>query len=272
MSTMRSFRFFVRIPDQRITRLQFEGLMDSEADSFGLRQKAFSEQVKRGAQPMCTRFVATCCEVLQGGLPPSFKLSHGFEMAPYQFKAALLSGGRPSRPDDLPDGLWEIVEDCWIQEPQERPTFGKVVARLSRFIELPGRDTENESVRRSPLESKEGLIRHFLDEWMAERTSVISGRGEQIGQARGSKLEGGRLILPIGCRGGRSWHATASHGPDFEGSINSRELSHSSAVPSQTRKPTSAAIHLQRLKHFTPPSDRRFDMFRSDTVPVPTIF
>ncbi|RKO83785.1 hypothetical protein BDK51DRAFT_35328 [Blyttiomyces helicus] len=108
-------------------------------------------------------------------------------MAPYQFKAALLSGGRPSRPDDLPDGLWEIVEDCWIQERQERPTFGKVVARLSRFIEVPGRETENESVRFTPTEGFESAMRYQI---ICRRTCGVERSSSSANRFQDSLSEG----------------------------------------------------------------------------------
>ncbi|KAL2917877.1 hypothetical protein HK105_202750 [Polyrhizophydium stewartii] len=39
-------------------------------------------------------------------------------------------GERPDRPDGVPDVLWSVICDCWIQDPARRPTFREIVRRL----------------------------------------------------------------------------------------------------------------------------------------------
>ena len=47
------------------------------------------------------------------------------------FHAAILevlNGGRPGRPAALRhEGLWGIIEHCWKQEPEERPTVSQLL-------------------------------------------------------------------------------------------------------------------------------------------------
>lgn len=35
----------------------------------------------------------------------------------------ICKGSRPNRPDDIPDHYWELIQNCWKQNPDERPTF-----------------------------------------------------------------------------------------------------------------------------------------------------
>lgn len=53
----------------------------------------------------------------------------------------MFSNERPPRPcagedkaQDIPDELWSIVEQCWGQEPAERPNIASVVKELGAAI------------------------------------------------------------------------------------------------------------------------------------------
>ncbi|KAJ7606524.1 hypothetical protein FB45DRAFT_949938, partial [Roridomyces roridus] len=43
---------------------------------------------------------------------------------------AVLAGRRPSRPASCPDGLWDLLQDCWEEQPDSRPPISQVVERL----------------------------------------------------------------------------------------------------------------------------------------------
>ncbi|KAJ7606528.1 kinase-like domain-containing protein [Roridomyces roridus] len=43
---------------------------------------------------------------------------------------AVHEGRRPSRPASCPDGLWDLLQDCWDERPDLRPTASQVVERL----------------------------------------------------------------------------------------------------------------------------------------------
>ena len=34
------------------------------------------------------------------------------------------------RPKDCPEDLWEIILDCWVRDPQQRPPFKRIHAAL----------------------------------------------------------------------------------------------------------------------------------------------
>ena len=45
----------------------------------------------------------------------------------------VLEGSRPPRPDDaslLSDEIWKVIEMCWSQEPQDRPSAESVIEQL----------------------------------------------------------------------------------------------------------------------------------------------
>jgi len=47
--------------------------------------------------------------------------------------AAITTGDRPERPThpSLTDHLWALAQQCWGDEPQERPRMDKVIKQLS---------------------------------------------------------------------------------------------------------------------------------------------
>ena len=58
----------------------------------------------------------------------------------FEIMLHVLNGGRPTKPEDvekvgLGDGTWELVEECWSQEPEKRPTVEKVFTHLKRIAE-----------------------------------------------------------------------------------------------------------------------------------------
>lgn len=55
------------------------------------------------------------------------------DMTENQIRAALINGTRPTKPRsvDVDSVLWRLVEDCWVNEPRERPNFSEVRVRLN---------------------------------------------------------------------------------------------------------------------------------------------
>ena len=45
---------------------------------------------------------------------------------------AICGGGRPPRPADpaVPDQLWQLMQECWNEDPQLRPTPEEVLLAL----------------------------------------------------------------------------------------------------------------------------------------------
>lgn len=41
---------------------------------------------------------------------------------------------RPSLPDDMPKELVFIIQSCWVEDPNVRPTFGQIIRMLNAFL------------------------------------------------------------------------------------------------------------------------------------------
>jgi hypothetical protein len=59
-------------------------------------------------------------------------------IAPITVAVGIISGKRPPRPMHLglTDGLWEITERCWDQDPQRRPEISEVIICVQSAIAL----------------------------------------------------------------------------------------------------------------------------------------
>lgn len=47
-----------------------------------------------------------------------------------QFVMKIRRGNRPVRPERIPDHYWELINKCWKQNPEDRPTFEEITAIL----------------------------------------------------------------------------------------------------------------------------------------------
>lgn len=96
-------------------------------------------------------FAMLVYEVVSGGRPPyefmdtPLVRSHGRKVqirkSPFlpwlfsQGRNAVLSGQRPGRlHDDVEDGLWQLMERCWNQDQDKRPTFVETYAMLIKLV------------------------------------------------------------------------------------------------------------------------------------------
>ncbi|KAJ7087051.1 kinase-like domain-containing protein [Mycena crocata] len=70
-------------------------------------------------------FACVCYEVLTGNAP--------FFQIPSDMAVGIkvIGGSRPSRPEYFPDNLWALLEECWAQRPECRPTMAEISRRLS---------------------------------------------------------------------------------------------------------------------------------------------
>ncbi|XP_047414156.1 proto-oncogene tyrosine-protein kinase ROS isoform X2 [Sciurus carolinensis] len=75
------------------------------------------------------------------------------------------TGGRLEPPRNCPDDLWNLMTQCWAQEPDERPTFQKIQDQLQLFRNFSlnstsqGRDEANSSgVLNEGFEGEDGNI------------------------------------------------------------------------------------------------------------------
>lgn len=71
-------------------------------------------------------------EVLTGSQP-----FYGMNFQVFEIVFHVVDGGRPKQPDDAEqigfgDRTWELVEECWNQKSEGRPTIERVLAHLTR--------------------------------------------------------------------------------------------------------------------------------------------
>ncbi|KAJ7824652.1 kinase-like domain-containing protein [Mycena leptocephala] len=59
------------------------------------------------------------------GNAPFFELANDMAVG-----IKVIRGHRPSRPEMISDSLWTLLEDCWAQDPDKRPTMAEIVQRL----------------------------------------------------------------------------------------------------------------------------------------------
>jgi len=83
-------------------------------------------------------FALVCYEMFSG-MFPFIQMQHDF-----QVMLAVQSGVRPLRPSTklsqirgLTDGMWHIIEACWVQEPSQRPTASRIAEQLRSLPDQP---------------------------------------------------------------------------------------------------------------------------------------
>lgn len=57
----------------------------------------------------------------------------------------LMAGGRPKMPKNVPKNIMKLIERCWSQEPEERPTFEQIVSLLRKdeYVTSPSTDLDS---------------------------------------------------------------------------------------------------------------------------------
>jgi hypothetical protein len=60
----------------------------------------------------------------------------------HQLMTNIVKGLRFVRPEGMPDALWNLASVCWLQEPDQRPTFAEITRRMIRSDDfaIPGTD------------------------------------------------------------------------------------------------------------------------------------
>eukprot|EP00005_Dracoamoeba_jomungandri_P001442 CAMPEP_0174255292 /NCGR_PEP_ID=MMETSP0439-20130205/4639_1 /TAXON_ID=0 /ORGANISM="Stereomyxa ramosa, Strain Chinc5" /LENGTH=950 /DNA_ID=CAMNT_0015337415 /DNA_START=280 /DNA_END=3132 /DNA_ORIENTATION=+ len=58
----------------------------------------------------------------------------------------VLDGGRPPIPDSCPSGFAEIMEECWAQDPHDRPSTSDIVDKLTPLLDV---ELKRKGIRRA---------------------------------------------------------------------------------------------------------------------------
>lgn len=88
-------------------------------------------------------FAMVCYEILTGNLP--FKDVGSLKSV----KEMVLEGLRPHLPNDCPPLLKVLIEKCWSQKPEERPTFAVVCSELKylKYLLMTGKPFQLQLLR-----------------------------------------------------------------------------------------------------------------------------
>jgi hypothetical protein len=49
-------------------------------------------------------------------------------------QAALLRKDRPARHPQTPDWLWGLMQRCWNEDPESRPTVDEIIREMDQFV------------------------------------------------------------------------------------------------------------------------------------------
>ncbi|KAL7719912.1 Tyrosine kinase [Entamoeba marina] len=52
---------------------------------------------------------------------------------PWKIPPFVLEGNRPDRVEDMPDALWDLIDECWKQDMNSRPSFQDIVDTLESW-------------------------------------------------------------------------------------------------------------------------------------------
>ncbi|KAG5637384.1 hypothetical protein H0H81_004761 [Sphagnurus paluster] len=93
-------------------------------------------------------WACVCYEIFTGNMPFSNISDSGVILR-------VTSGKRPSRPLDtspawhswgLTEYIWQLMEECWVTNPKERPTTDQLLLRLSAWLASDERSSASDSV------------------------------------------------------------------------------------------------------------------------------
>jgi serine/threonine protein kinase len=104
-----------------------ELLLGESSNHFGSDVYAFACVCYEARQPRAISWCWTCQifgQILTGNAP-FFELANDMAVG-----IKVIRGHRPSRPEMISDSLWTLLEDCWAQDPDKRPTMAEIVQRL----------------------------------------------------------------------------------------------------------------------------------------------
>ena len=74
-------------------------------------------------------FAMTVYYILNGGLGDLNKKST------FEFMRSISIGKRPKINSNVPIAYKELIEECWQNDPERRPTFGEIVNNIKNIYE-----------------------------------------------------------------------------------------------------------------------------------------
>ena len=89
------------------------------------------------------------CEIVSRRLPYS---EHSISKSNFvsQFEDAIIKGLRPTIPNDCPPQLTQLIQKCWVDSPEERPSFEIIYNELAGMLKTGGVAVKTTTVPRAP--------------------------------------------------------------------------------------------------------------------------
>ena len=131
--------------------VQGNQLPDRYLSPEAIQRRRFSEKSDVWA------FGVTMWEILTNGNHPYALVTDSAILA------HVFGGGRLSRPDDCPEDLWSIVQQCWATSPADRPTFAEVGILLGQVSQGPVKKRKAEEVAQDEAQRKADQEREAFD-------------------------------------------------------------------------------------------------------------
>eukprot|EP01114_Cavostelium_apophysatum_P016046 TRINITY_DN4500_c0_g1_i1.p1 TRINITY_DN4500_c0_g1~~TRINITY_DN4500_c0_g1_i1.p1 ORF type:complete len:771 (+),score=243.63 TRINITY_DN4500_c0_g1_i1:349-2661(+) len=127
-------RFVVKVADFGLSRfVQSEYYLSTNKSPFPMRWTA-PEAIKFGkfsTKSDVWSYAVTLWEILEYGAEPYY------EMELSEMKEHVLKGGRLACPLLAPELLYELMLECWNEDPAKRPTFKELFDKLRSFATYP---------------------------------------------------------------------------------------------------------------------------------------
>jgi serine/threonine protein kinase len=75
-------------------------------------------------------FGVTMWEIFSEGTIPFWEIRDTIKLAAFVVK----DGGRLSKPEKCPEGVWKLMTSCWAQQPSQRPSFEALEITLKQLV------------------------------------------------------------------------------------------------------------------------------------------
>lgn len=115
----------------------------------------------------------------------SFKVSFGEKIrlrSSQQYMRLIGRGKRPCRPDSIPDCYWELIQNCWDQKPDKRPTFDEICEILK---------SDNFAIEEFGMKTDVDELHEYqdrIDQDLPEKTIEITSPRYQIIEVKGNDV------------------------------------------------------------------------------------
>jgi hypothetical protein len=97
------------------------------------------------------------------------------------FSEDILKGQRPDMPDDAHPELVALINQCWLEDPDQRPTMDDVIVTLETIRDALVNNRTNAALSSSSSSSSSSVRdERNVEEWPEDATRQLTERKKQI--------------------------------------------------------------------------------------------